>query len=203
MRGRPALVDERQIKEAVAALAAGDLVVFPTETLYGIGCDALNPEALARLCAAKQRPAEKGIAVILGGSAMLGALTEDAGAAVQSLASAFWPGPLTLLVPSRPGLPGPIVRDGRTGCRVSSDDIARTLSARLGRPIASPSANPSDLEPARDAAAARQYFGEAVSVYLDDGPRDGTASTLADPGPPLRILREGAVPRAALEAALA
>ncbi len=196
------MVDDNCIERAVAALTAGELVVFPTETVYGVGCDALNPQALARLCAAKKRPAEKGIAVILADTEMLAQLTTGATDRTRALAQAFWPGPLTVLVPSRAGLPDPIVRDGRTGCRVSADDIARRLSAGLGRPLASPSANPADQEPAHDAEAARRYFGDTVSVYLDGGHRDGAPSTLIDPGPPLRVLRAGAIDVSTIEAAL-
>lgn len=196
------MVSEADIERAVAALAAGELVVFPTETVYGIGCDARNSNALLRLCATKRRPAEKGIAVILGDTAMLGQLTTAPSNRTRTLAGAFWPGPLTILVDSRPGLPPQVVRDGRTGCRVSADDVARTLAARLGRPLAAPSANPSDLDPAHDVATARDYFGDAVAVYLDDGPRTGTPSTLVDPGPPLRILRAGPIDEEALRTAL-
>lgn len=196
------MVSETDIERAVVALAAGELVVFPTETVYGIGCDARNPDALLRLCETKRRPTEKGIAVILGDTAMLGQLTEGASDRARKLAALFWPGPLTLLVDSRPGLPPQVVRDGRTGCRVSADDIPRSLSARLGRPLASPSANPSDLEPAHDVSTARAYFGDDVAVYLDDGPRAGSPSTLADPGPPLRVLRAGPIDEATLRTAL-
>lgn len=191
------------LDRAVAAFRAGKLVVFPTETLYAIGCDALDAAALERLCRAKQRPAEKGIAVILGDLAMLEQLTASASEAVRVLGRAFWPGPLTILVPAREELPSPIVRDGLVGCRVSSDPTATRLARALGRPLAAPSANPADLAPARDAAAALAYFGDAVDVYLDDDVRDGAPSTLVDPGPPLRVLRSGAVSTEALEAALA
>jgi len=197
------MVAEADIARAVAALAEGRLVVFPTETVYGIGCDASNPAAVERLCAAKGRPAEKGIAVILGDAWMLDTMAGEVSSRAAALARRFWPGPLTLLVPARSGLPPPLVRDGYTGCRVSSDGVARALSARLGRPIASPSANPTGLEPACDIATARGYFGAAAEAYLDDGRRQGAPSTLVDPGPPLRILRAGAVPAAAIAAALA
>ena len=88
------------------------------------------------------------------------------------------------------------------GSRVSAHPVARRLALALGAPLASPSANPGGLAPALDVAAARAYFGTDVSVYLDDGPIDGPPSTLVDPGPPLRILRQGAVSREAIEAAL-
>jgi len=193
---------EAEIAAAVAALAAGELIVFPTETLYGVGCDALNAPALDRLRAVKQRGADKGVAVIVSDSAMLQLLSDQVSERALRLGAAFWPGPLTILLPARADLPRPLVLDGHVGVRVSGHPIARRLAHALGRPIASPSANPAGLVPARDAAAARAYFGPAVACYIDDGPIAGAPSTLIDPGPPLRVLREGAIPRSALEEVL-
>ncbi|HEY8514488.1 MAG TPA: L-threonylcarbamoyladenylate synthase [Candidatus Binatia bacterium] len=187
---------------ALAALRAGELVVFPTETLYGIGCDALDPRAVARLADVKQRGADKGFAVLVADPAMLSLVTDEVGDDARRLAAAFWPGPLTILFRARPGLPAPLVVDGRIGARVSSHPLARRLTQELGRPIAAPSANPAGREPARDVASARAYFGDAVAAYLDGGTIAGAPSTLVDPGPPLRVLREGAIARDALEGAL-
>ena len=194
---------EAAIGAAVEALRSGDLVVFPTETIYGIGCDALDPTAVARLCAAKQRPDEKGIAVIIGEQAMLEQITAWVSPAASTLIERFWPGPLTILFAARPGLPGALVQGGRIGARLSSHAIARRLSQALGRPIAAPSANPAGAEPARDPHAARSYFGDAVAAYVDAGEISGPPSTLVDPGPPLRVLRAGAVPEDAIRQALA
>lgn len=187
---------------AVAALRAGELVVFPTETLYGIGCDALNPAAVERLRAVKQRGADKGVAVIVADAAMLSLLSDDVSPRARVLAAAFWPGPLTILLPARPGLPAPLVLDGMVAARVSSHPVARGLARDLGRPLASPSANPGGLDPARDIGEAHAYFGSDVACYIDDGPIAGAPSTLVDPGPPLRVVREGAISRAALDEAL-
>ena len=191
-----------EIERAARALDAGELVVFPTETLYGVGCHALRSDALARLRHVKQREAEKGIAVIVGDRAQLSLLSEDVSPAARRLMERFWPGPLTLLLPARPGLPHPLVRDGLVGVRLSSSPTARALAVAIGAPLAAPSANPAGAEPARDIAAARAYFGGAVAVYLDAGIVAGPPSTLVDPGPPLRILRAGAVPEEDLRAAL-
>ncbi|MEW6269646.1 MAG: L-threonylcarbamoyladenylate synthase [Thermodesulfobacteriota bacterium] len=190
------------VAAAVAALRAGELVVFPTETLYGVGCDALNPRAMERLVAVKQRGADKGVAVLVADVAMLELVTDDVGEGARRLAAAFWPGPLTILFRARPGLPEPLVVDGRIGARVSSHPLAQRLTRELGRPLAAPSANPAGREPAHDVDTARRYFGDAVACYLDGGTIAGPPSTLADPGPPLRVLREGAVARAAIEDAL-
>jgi tRNA threonylcarbamoyl adenosine modification protein (Sua5/YciO/YrdC/YwlC family) len=192
------VIDESQIARAVAALRAGGLVVLPTETLYAIGCDALQPAAVAKLCAAKQREAEKGIAVIVSETAMLEQITREPSPQAKALIAAFWPGPLTLLFPARGGISPALVVDGRIGARVSSHPIATRLAHDLGHPIAVPSANPANLPPANDVAAASAYFGDGVAVYLDDGPIARAASTVVDPGPPLKILREGAVASTAI-----
>lgn len=193
---------DAEIARAVAALRAGELVVFPTETLYGIGCDALNADAIERLRAVKQRGADKGVATVVGDVAMLDLLSQHVSADARRLADAFWPGPLTILLPARVALPAPLVLDGMVAARVSSHPVARRLTQELGRPLASPSANPGGLEPAWDVAAARAYFGSDVACYIDDGPIARAPSTLVDPGPPLRVLREGAITRAALDEAL-
>jgi L-threonylcarbamoyladenylate synthase len=203
MMTSPVVTGEATIAAAVGALRRGLLVVFPTETIYGIGCDALDAGALARLCAAKRRPGEKGIAVILGDATMLEQITPSVDPAARTLIERFWPGPLTLLFTPRPGLPAALVQGERIGARVSSHAIARRLSQELGRPIAAPSANPADAEPARDVRAARAYFGDAVAAYVDAGGISGPPSTLVDPGPPLRVLRAGAVPEEAVREALA
>lgn len=189
---------DEQIQQALEALANGELIVFPTETLYGIGCDALNAEAVTRLCEAKKRPTDKPLAVILGEASMVHQLTADFSTAAAQLAASFWPGPLTLVVPAREGLPEEIVGDHNIGVRVTSDPVAARLSRELGRPICAPSANPSGLPPAPGAPGARAYFGKDVSIYLDDGPRDGAASTVVIPGPPLKILRSGPISKESL-----
>jgi len=184
---------DEQIQQALEALRNGELIVFPTETLYGIGCDALNPEAVARLCEAKKRPAGKPLAVILGETSIADQLTSDFSPAATRLAESYWPGPLTLVLPARENLPEAIVGDQTIGLRVSSDPVAARLSRELGRPICAPSANPTGLPPAPGARGARAYFDKDVAVYLDDGPRDGEASTVVIPGPPLKILRSGPI----------
>jgi len=184
---------DEQIERAIEALRAGELVVFPTETLYGIGCDALNPAAVAKLCAVKQRPAGKPLAVILGDIAMAEQLTPALNGPAKRFAEAFWPGPLTLVLPAHPQLPDAIVEDQMIGLRVTSHPVAARLSRALGHPICAPSANPTGLPPTPSTQGARAYFGKDVAVYLEDGPRDGQASTVLKPGPPLEILRHGPI----------
>src|SRR5262249_46210675 len=109
----------------------------------------------------------------------------------------------TVLFPACDDVPAPLVVDGKVAARLSSDPVARALVRALGRPVAAPSANRSGEPPATDVAAARRTFGEAVGGYLADGSRSAPPSALADPGPPLRVLREGAITRSQLETAIA
>jgi L-threonylcarbamoyladenylate synthase len=196
------VISDEDVARAAAALERGALVVFPTETLYGIGCDALRADAVERLRAAKQRGADKGIAVVIGDAGQVAMVSDRVSPAARRLMGRLWPGALTILLPARPELPPPLVLDGKVGVRVSAHPVARRLALAIGGPVAAPSANPGGEEPARDVAAARAYFGDSVAVYLDDGVIDHPPSTLVDPGPPLRILRAGAVGREEIEAAL-
>ena len=177
------------------------LCIFPCDTIWGIL--GLATESVAtKLATLKGRPLDKGFVTLIPNQTHLKNWVSHISNTQQTLMDQFWPGPLTILLSSRADLADQIVRDDKTGCRVSGDEVARRLSSALGRPVASPSANPSDAKPANTASEARGYFGDAVDVYLDDGPRHGTPSTLVDPGPPLRILREGPVSEAELQAAL-
>jgi tRNA threonylcarbamoyl adenosine modification protein (Sua5/YciO/YrdC/YwlC family) len=196
------MIANADVESAAAALRRGQLVVFPTETLYGIGCHALRADAVERLRAAKERGADKGIAVVIGDRAQVALLSDSVSAAAERLMERFWPGALTILLRARPGLPPPLVLDERVGVRVSAHPIARRLALAIGAPIAAPSANPGGAEPARDVATARAYFGDRVAVYLDGGTIDHPPSTLVDPGPPLRVLRAGAIPHDEIAAAL-
>jgi L-threonylcarbamoyladenylate synthase len=188
----------------VEALAAGGLVVFPTETVYGLGAEARSPEAVERLVAVRGRDAGKPILVLVADLAMAASVSREPSREVRRLADRFWPGALTLVLPAREGLPAPLTAGtGTIGVRVPAHATARALVAGLGRPVTAPSANPPGAEPPRTLAAARAYFGDAVAVYLDGGVLPGGASTVAsvDDGE-LRVLRAGPVPESALRAAL-
>jgi L-threonylcarbamoyladenylate synthase len=188
---------------ASAALAAGGLVVFPTETVYGLGADAGSPAAVARLVAVRGREAGKPILVLVDGLPMVAEVAAEMPALAARLAASFWPGPLTLVLPARPGLPEPIVAGtGTVGVRLPGHPVARALVSRFGRPVTGPSANPPGAPPARDVAAARAYFGAAVAAYLDGGALPGGASTVAAvDGGRVRVLRQGPISEAALRAA--
>lgn len=188
----------------MAALAAGRLVVFPTETVYGLGVDALRVEAVERLVAVRGREGGKPILVLVRDLAMMETVAAEVTPAVRRLAARFWPGPLTLVVPARPGLPPPLTAGTATiGVRVPGHALAAALVAGLGRPVTAPSANPAGAAPPRRLVEARAYFGEGVAVYVDGGELPGGASTVAAvEGERLRVVRPGPVDEAALRAAL-
>lgn len=193
------------IAEAADLLRAGALVAIPTETVYGLAADARNDRAVAAIYAAKNRPAFNPLIVHLpdlAAVARLAVLTPEA----ERLAAAFWPGPLTLVLPLRPdaGL-SPIVTAGldTVAIRLPAHPVARALLAQAGIPVAAPSANPSGrVSPTRAEHVLAGLSGRIAAV-LDGGPcAVGVESTiLALDGPPA-LLRPGGVAVEAIEAAL-
>ncbi len=194
------------IDEALAALRAGDAVVYPTETFYGLGADALSAQAVERLLAIKAREANKPIALIAADAPMAFALAREVPANARRLAAAFWPGPLTLVLPARDGLPPALLGpDDGVGVRVSPHPTARSLSTRLGKPLTATSANLSRQPPALTLDEAYAAFGNKVKVYLEGGRLAGGApsTVVAFEGEQVRVLREGAVPSRQITAFLA
>ena len=188
----------------MAALAAGRLIVFPTETVYGLGADASSAAAVEALVALRGREEGKPILVLVQDLAMAARVARDVPAAVRRLAARFWPGPLTLVLPARAGLPAALTAGTDTiGVRVPGHATAAALVAGLGRPVTAPSANPPGVAAPRRVDQARAYFGASVAAYLDGGELPGGASTVAavEEGR-VRVLRPGPITAAALQAAL-
>jgi L-threonylcarbamoyladenylate synthase len=192
--------------EGVALLRAGSIVAIPTDTVYGIAADLALPDAIERLFAAKRRPPEKAVAVLLAEAAQAWSLGVPSDAA-RVLAEAFWPGGLTLVLAVRPEARLPRVLAGGTptiGVRVPDHACPRALAAALG-PLPTTSANLSGAPESRDAADVARTLGDGVALVIDGGPiRGGPASTVVDctvDRP--TILRQGAIPSAAIAQALA
>ena len=201
MSRRFAADDPAALAALTAAVRAGDLVVVPTETVYGIAC-ALADAAVQRLLAAKGRPASKGITLLIDDLSDAAELVDAPPAAVAS-AARFWPGPLTLVLPVRRGvrLPEAVTGGGQAvGLRVPDQPLVRALARELG-PLPLTSANRSGEPDARSADQAEAALGEAVAVVVDGGPSPGgRPSTVvafdADGG--WRILRPGPIAAEAL-----
>lgn len=189
-----------QIDEAIAVLKAGGVIVFPTETSYGIGCRAYDAEAVLRVVTAKGRPEGKPLPVLLPSAEALRQKRLETPLVV--LAEAFWPGPLTLVVPAFPGLPAPITADtNMVGVRVSAHPIARALVEGLGEPLVATSANRSGHPAAATAEDCENAGLVGVDGLVDGGALKGHASTVVglDRGE-LRIFREGPIGLDALSA---
>ncbi len=182
------------LDEALARLRAGGAVVYPTETFYGLGARALSHPAVAAVARLKGRDAGKPIALIVADAAMLAQVVARIPAPALPLIERFWPGPLTLVLPARDGLPPALTGSGgMIGIRISSHPTAAALVQELGEPLTATSANPGGAEPALDLAAARGYFAAAVG-YVDGGRLAGglgsTVVLVADDA--VRVIRRGA-----------
>jgi L-threonylcarbamoyladenylate synthase len=193
------------VSDALAALAAGEAIVYPTETFYALGVDALSSQALERLFAIKGREPGKPVALIAADTAMAFALAREVPAAARVLAEAFWPGPLTLVLPARDGIPAALIGDdGGVGVRVSSHPLARALATAFRGPLTATSANLAGEPPAVEPAAARRALGGKVKVLVEDGRLAGGApsTVVAVDRWGMRMLRQGAVSERQLAAAL-
>ncbi len=202
---RMAKADAASIAEAVRILKSGGLVAFPTETVYGLGADATDGQAVARLYAAKGRPAFNPLIAHVADAAAaraLGRMNADA----ARLAEAFWPGPLTLVLPKVFGCPVTALATAgldSVAVRVPDHDVARKILALFGKPIVAPSANRSgDVSPT-SAAHVLADLGGRIDLVIDGGAtRVGVESSIvACLGEPV-LLRPGGVPRPAIERAL-
>jgi L-threonylcarbamoyladenylate synthase len=184
------------IDRAVTILRAGGLVAFPTETVYGLGADASNDEAVARVFAVKGRPTDHPLIVHLADAARLDAWADDVPPAARHLADAFWPGPLTLLLARGASVSG-VLTGGRptVGLRVPDHPLALELLRRFGGGIAAPSANRFGRVSPTTAAHVHADLGSEVDLVLDGGPcRVGVESTIVDmSGAEPEVLRLGGI----------
>ncbi|HSD28827.1 MAG TPA: L-threonylcarbamoyladenylate synthase, partial [Vicinamibacteria bacterium] len=197
--------DPLAIAEAAAILRRGGLVAFPTETVYGLGADAFNVDAVARIFAAKARPRFDPLIVHLAGAEVLPRVVRSAPVAASALAARFWPGPLTLILPKADAVPDLVTAGLDTvGVRVPDHPAARALIEAAGAPIAAPSANPFGYVSPTTAVHVAEQLGDRVDAVLDGGPcRVGVESTILSltSETPV-VLRPGGVTREELERAL-
>ena len=207
----PRTGDPREIAHAASLLRAGRLVVFPTETVYGLGANAIDPDAVARIYAVKRRPATSPLIVHVASIEMAQQLVENWPELADRLAKRFWPGPLTLVLPTagrseaKPDqtIPGIVTANlPSVGLRMPAHPIAQALIEAAGVPLAAPSANRfTELSPTT-ADHVRRSLGKDVDFILDGGPCEvGIESTvLSLAGPRPILLRPGGVSRPELEA---
>ncbi len=187
-----------EIARAVAVLRDGGLVAFPTETVYGLGADASNPAAMARIFAAKGRPADHPLIVHLASADEIGAWAASVPPLAAAFATACWPGPLTIILRRSERVPDAVTGGLDTvGLRVPSHPLALELLAAFGDGIAAPSANPFGSVSPTTADHVRTGLGDRVDLILDGGPCEvGVESTIVDlSGDEPAILRPGGLPR--------
>ncbi len=192
------------LKEAVRVLLQGGLVVFPTETVYGVAALAEDAEAVARIYAAKARPRHMAIPVMVAEPEAVTAVARPL-SGFWSLAEAFWPGPLTIILPKTEALPPIVTAGGDTvALRIPDHPLALALLRAVERPLAVTSANRSGQPPALTAQDALDQLEGGVDVIIDGGRAPGgQPSTIIDlTQTPPRILRFGPIPAEALFAAL-
>jgi L-threonylcarbamoyladenylate synthase len=192
------------VEDGIAALQAGELVVYPTETFYAIGADAFSPTALRRLFQVKRREPGKPVGLIAADSAMAFSVAREIPHDARRLADAFWPGPLTLVLPARGDIASELSGIDGVGVRVSPNPVARALSAGVGRPITATSANLSGEAPASTLEQARAGLGEKVKVYLEGGKLTAPApsSVVAINAGGWKMVRVGAISEDQIAAAL-
>jgi tRNA threonylcarbamoyl adenosine modification protein (Sua5/YciO/YrdC/YwlC family) len=194
------------MRQARQAIGRGELVVLPTDTVYGVAADAFDPKAVMRLLEAKGRGRQSPPPVLVAGLTTLRALVAEVPEPIERLVEEFWPGGLTIVLPSQPSLTWDLGETrGTVAVRMPAHRIALELLEETG-PLAVSSANLTGRAAAIAAEDARDMLGDNVAVYLDGGISEtGIASTIIDAtslvggaDPIVRVLREGAVDRASL-----
>ncbi len=184
------------IETAVAILRNGGLVAYPTDTLYGLGADALNEAAVERVFEAKGRPQGMPLPLLIGEHDQLSSVVETVPDSAWKFAEAFWPGGLTLVLPVGPNVPALVTARGwKVAVRLPDHPIPRELALQLGRPITGTSANRSGGAESTSADEVRSQLGDAVDMILEGGPAPtGRSSTVVDiTGEHPRVLRQGTV----------
>ncbi|KUP97028.1 L-threonylcarbamoyladenylate synthase [Thermobifida cellulosilytica] len=189
-------VSPEALEEAVRVLRGGGLVAFPTETVYGLGADAANPDAVARIFAAKGRPADHPLIVHVASAEAARGWAASFPEPARALAEAFWPGPLTLVLPRSDRVPDAVTGGRATvGLRVPDQPVALALLERFGGGVAAPSANRFGRVSPTTAEHVAADLGERVDLVVDGGPcAVGVESTIVEvDGDRLTVLRTGAV----------
>lgn len=192
----PDNIDGRLIKEAADVIKSGGLVGFPTETVYGLAADALNPDAIARVFEVKGRPADKPLPVQIHNTSVLPILVDEIPDYADRLMQAFFPGPLTIIFKAAHTL-SPVITagTGKVGIRMPDHPVAIAFLNQIGTPIVAPSANTSGCNPPLNAQMLMDDLGSKIEYILDSGPSSlMIASTVVDITElDIKILRQGVI----------
>jgi L-threonylcarbamoyladenylate synthase len=190
--------DRSVLSHAADVVSGGGIIVYPTETVYGIGTGAFQRDAIRRLHALKQRTEPKPLILLVGRPEEIPPLVREIPAPARALMEAFWPGPVTLLFPAAPGLPEELTQGrGTIGIRIPSSELCLQLLALCGVPLTSTSANLAGTAPLRSIGEMVSLFPPGVDLYLDAGelPLSRSSTVVDISGVTPSIVREGAIPR--------
>lgn len=190
--------ETKALDQALALLRQGEVIALPTDTVYGVACDSLNPAAIQQLYEVKGRPPQKAIPLLLSSERQLLDVTRELSDEVWEIAAQLWPGALTLVLKAAPHLPSILLAGQDTvAVRLPDHRVVRVLAAGLDRPLAVSSANLSGQANCQHANEVVEQLGTHLPLILDGGPTPGEApSTILDlTSSPPRILREGPVTR--------
>ncbi len=188
--------DRSEISRAVEFLKSGQVIAYPTETIYGLGADALSRKAVKRIYDLKSRDYGLPISILVADLKMLRTVVASVPDRTLPLMRKYWPGPLTILFPVSDIIPkGFVTNTGKIGIRVSSNPVAAALVESFGGPITTTSANLSGFPPSLSVKHVQKYFGEKLPCIVDGGEcepsRGSTVVDIADES--MRIIREGAI----------
>jgi len=188
--------DIRVVEEIAGVVRAGGVIGYPTETVYGIGCDPFNRDAVGRIYDIKQRPQSMPLLLLISGRGMLRGLVSEIPPVAEDLMRDFWPGPLTIVFRSSGRIPPPVSSDrGTVALRDSGLPFISELIGRLGFPLVSTSANLSGSPPARSAGEVMSLFGGRLDLVVDGGKSPSAEpSTVVDVSDgKVKVLREGCI----------
>jgi len=187
---------ESSVDRAVEVVSRGGVIAFRTDTLYGLGADPFNREAVRRIKQLKGREENKPILIVISDYDQLHRFIDDVSPAFELLAKHFWPGALTLIGRASAGIPEEITAGTKSvGVRLPDDDRVRALARNCGGALTATSANPSHAAPAGSAREVHDYFGDAIDLVIDDGEVESDLpSTVVDvSGAEPRLIREGVI----------
>ena len=193
---------DNEISAAATIIKDGGIVAVPTETVYGLAANGLNNQAVERIFAVKGRPENKPLSLMVEGASAIDLLCENVPAAAFALAECYWPGPLTIVLKAKPGIPEAVRAGGNTvGLRCPKHPKTLELLKETNLPLAAPSANPSGKESAKTAEKVFEYFSGLIEGIIDGGECElGLESTVLDMSKtPYTVLRQGAVAESEIE----
>jgi len=198
------LEEPRALERAITSIQHGGVIAFPTDTVYGLGASLAHPDAMERIFTIKERNRERTLPVLLASPSDLALVTASVSPALWAMARQFWPGPLTIALPALETLPSQVVAsDNTVGVRVPDHSVALTIAQRCGGAIAATSANISGEPPACRGDEIDRTLADRIDLILDGGiaPCGLPSSVIRPEGDTIVVIREGAIPAAALLAA--